>query len=88
MEEINLQGKDLLTTLTKVVEYEKDWKYRILNEERERIAREMKVRGEPHDKIAEITKLDLTEIESIQVNRLKELLYYKLRLEDEIKRSE
>lgn len=85
--ELNLKGRDLFALLRSVVEYEQDRKYEIIYRERERIAREMKERNIITDDIAEMTKLELTEVEALKVNHLKEMIHYELREVDRKKES-
>ena len=82
MEKLNLKGRDLFALLRQVVEYEQDRKYEIIYRERERIAREMKEHNYILEDIAEMTKLELTEVESLKVNHLKEIIHYELKKEE------
>jgi len=83
MELQKMKSKELSSLITMLSEYEENIKYKAVTEERERIARVLKEQGEITEDIAKITKLELTEVELLEVNRVKQLLHYKLKAEDE-----
>lgn len=83
MELQKMKSKELSKLIAKLSEYEENIKYKAVTEERERIAKVLKEQGDINEDIAKITKLDLTEVELIEVNRVKQLLHYRLKVEDE-----
>ena len=85
MELLRMSIEKILSLITSVSEREEELKYEAVRAERYRIARDLKERGYLNEDIAKITKLDLTEVELLKVCRVKELLYYRLRIEDELR---
>lgn len=85
MELLKMSIDMLLSLITSVSEREEELKYEAVREERYRIARDLKERNYLQEDIAKITKLDLTEVELLKVCRLKELLHYRLRVEEELR---
>jgi len=83
MELGKIKSKKLAKLIAKQSEYEEKIKYKAVTEERERIAKELKEQGYVNEDIAKITKLDLTEVELLEVNKVKMLLHYRLKAEDE-----
>jgi len=83
MELGKIKSKKLSKLIEKLSEYEENMKYKAVTEERERIAKELKEQGYVDEDIAKATRLDLTEVELIEVNRVKQLLHYRLKVEDE-----
>jgi len=78
-----MKSKELSKLLQDLELQESELIYEAVTRERERIARKMKEQGDTPDRISELTKLDLTEVELLKVNRLKVLIHYELEKEDQ-----
>lgn len=83
-----MKSVQLLKLLRDLEVQEAETVYQAVTKERERIARELKEQGYLLEDISTITKLDLTEVERLVPNRIRELIHHELqRVDKERRRS-